>query len=387
MKNLTSYNNHIWLRNPKNLAKKILFFLFSRLSSFRTNISNILLGTPLFLVGVALHPQFLVYIHCFLIAFNLRVSKKDKSLCLIWDYKTCNCKYGDYILALSVAKLTSFLGYKTIFAEIYSEESKEKNEQIDISQNQRDTFRAIQSDVLMNKFIDERRDLRKIFGGNVGIEFWQGNYNQFKESFLNPSTKILLSGKVLKRKYTINFYHNMISPLYCFLPSYKKKIFLSSLYSSSFSDDDTLTLALNFRFNPSRPQKDNKVNDFFEIVASCDASSIIYVCTDKLGLEYLRSLPQWNSYSSNLKFSLSDDYSCDFFELLKSKLYCQFSGGGMSASVAVATSQPYICFQPPGHLVPWNMNKLFPFSNQSQIYGYSLDFLRFKDLVAKAMRN
>ncbi len=377
----------MWLRNSKNLAKKILFFLFSRFSRFRTNISNILLGTPLFLVGVALHPQFLVYIHCFLIAFNLRVSKKDKILCLAWDYKTCSCKYGDYIFALSVAKLTSLLGYKTTFAEIYSEEPKEKNEQIDIFQNKRDSFKAIQSDILMNKFIDERRDLRKTFGGNVGIEFWQGTYNQFKENFLNPSTKILLSEKVLKRKYIISFYHNIISPLYYFLPGYKKKIFLNSLYSSCFSDGDTLTLALNFRFNPSRPQKDNKVNDFFEIVASCDASSIIYVCTDKLGLEYLRSLPQWNSYSSNLKFSLSDGYSCDFFELLKSKLYCQFSGGGMSASVAVATSQPYICFQPPGHLVPWNMNKLFAFSNQSQIYGYSLDFLRFKDLVAKAMRN
>lgn len=347
MKYSTNDNDHIRSVKPLVFTKKILSYLLNQLYAFRVKLSMLFFNTSLFLIGVLIHPQFFAYIYCFLISFSLKTSKRDKTICLAWDYKTCNCKYGDYIFALTSAKLIAILGYRVIFAEIYSNDNTKdleyEKDEINNLEIKRNKFSSRKLDSLMIKFIDERKNIRRVFGDYSNLHFWEGDFRQFQRDFSHSLTKVLLRRRILERKYVINFYHNMISPLYCSLNFMGRDEFLKSLYSSSFTEQSDLVLSTNYRFNPSRPDKNSNIDLFSDLIASIGPSNKIYVATDDLGLKSLQDSIEWNHYLSKIKFSQIDKkYLNDFFEILQSKLYAQFCGGGMGPSIMVMTSQPYI---------------------------------------------
>jgi len=344
----------------------ILRLVRQRLCRLRYQISNNLISSSnkfLFALGCGLHPRIADWFHAWAIALSSRFLARSLPVVVVWDYLTCNCKFGDFIYALTVARLLSSAGFTVVFVEIFSD--------YDMYYNDRGT-----SDCLFREFVSQREKLLKFaFSPHQSISLWQGSFSDFMLRFNNNAFTIIARHQVIARQYLIALYHNLLSPLYCVMPVRRKELFLASMYEHSASER---VISTNFRWNPARPMKNNSIQQLNKIIeAATGAGYNVKIATDDIGYLNLISTAQYISNADNVMPLQSSDYLSDFIQLTQSSNYCQFSGGGMSSIVMVFSPMPYIVYQPCGHLVPWSPNRIFSFSTQQQIYRSSLDFDSF----------
>ena len=352
------------------LIKKILSPLYLLFLSYRRSLYQFFISKKspfLFFLANLFHEELYTILTCWILSFLLLFRSRKRTLIVSWDYIFCNYKYGDFIFALTVAKLLSCFGFLVTFAEIHGSSSDDSS--LDLT--------TVESSVL--DFISQRQEILK-WSKNIypSINFWHGSPDEFASKF--SSRDILIKYKPSYKRFVMVSYHNLITPLYLFLSNPQKTIFLDSLNASTPTNDlvDN-SIFTNFRYNPTRPDKNNDCDYLVMLHKLAEEYNIsIKVGTDHLGEAEVQKI----MYSCNLNPSLlsctkGSTYIQDFKSIHKSKLYIQYHGGGLAAILVSSSKHPYVIFQPYGAIAPWSRTKLFPFSNPNQIFAGSLNLSYF----------
>ena len=324
---------------------------------------------PLFRLGRLLHRNYRIYLTCKQEAQKIANLPAKSRVYVVWDYEKCNCKYGDYLIGIFVSKLISYSGCKVIFAETLNE-----NNQFVKSQGSN-------QDALFVEFLKDRIELFKFFKSD-NMEFWTGKYEDlmnlqdFRNSFVVFRNRIhnqSIKKSKQNRKYTISYYHNMISAMYDTLSTYQQRNFIASLHKPE-SNKTIYSFATNYRWNPTRPDKNSSDKLIAELIENLLVDKPFYVSTDEIGASAFKKKFSDKPWFKFAKLDGSRNYLYDYKQIMRAAFYVQFHGGGMAASVAMASTMPYVICQPCGHLIPTGTNSLFSFSNNNQDFKSSLNW-------------
>ena len=193
-------------------------FLLSYLVSIRKKLYNFLIrqNSPvLFLLANLFHDELPVIIFSWILSFKLRFRFHDRDLIVLWDYSICNYKFGDFVFAITVAKLLSCRGFTVIFAEINQTNSNFK------------TFSTATVEPAFKYFVLQREEIikwtRDLF---PNILFWNGSREKFNLQY--SSRDFLVKPNSFYKRFLMVAYHNLITPLYLTLNESQKSLFKKS---------------------------------------------------------------------------------------------------------------------------------------------------------------
>lgn len=336
------------------------------LNRLRTKWSNDLLATEnhnKFSLAKWLHTNHRLVTHCSRIAAEISALPSGTELVALWDYHSSNCKFGDYIFALTAAKVAAHHDIRVTFAETLNKTGGH--------------YRAdVLHDHTYENFLSQRVSLRGMFG-STNINYWEGSFAQLQKLPAYQSGYVMFAKQARTRKYMIDRYHNVISPLYSTLNDEQEELFRQSLDQPAANSK--YCFATNYRINTARPSKNSDADQFKTFVERLNPQEKFYVCTDATGEAELRKNFAGQIWFEKAVIEGAADYLHDYQQVHEAPVFFQYHGGGMAAAIVAASSIPYVVYQKCGHLVPITFSQLFSHSNNQQLSISSLDFERYSE--------
>jgi hypothetical protein len=288
-----------------------------------------------------------------------KIKSKNKKILIIFDDKTNNPTYGDFLFFIYLARFFVLKNFEVHFF-FFNDSNKNWNKLLNFDE--------------IKKFKNEQINLVKKIGKIKSKNIHLTTFEKFKNNnYVNSN--IIFEKQVIAR---IQIF-DMILDLLNIILSYENSEFLNKflLNKKQFRTPLLISklkpfISWHIRYNEKWGTYNNSANELkfiFKKLRSSFRNKKIAIISDKSGCDFAK---KYLNDTKNVVFSkdITNNFYEDIILSLNSNYYFQFKAGGF-LFVSVFSSLPYrVIDYPSPNFLPWSKKKYFSWilNNQHRIY-------------------